>query len=493
MRVELIAVVNRIDRHPFAPQHCGETRLIYRLAYDARLGEVSVSSRLPMTVNVVLWQDGADCGQVARRWMAPPDQEPDVRASWLQRDGGPLAPERLGVAQLEAVEVNLQSVRWPSAVRPGMGGHAEYLLRVFHRQGERFVSVPLENTPDVERLRRSARLRAELLDWLRAPSTATQLDQGIAVLPDKFLARRGRSVTPRAMARLSNRPFSALLSERDLTDIDYARLTQVESPAAMLRRLDGLSCGGCHESRSVAGFHVLGEDPPGRDLDAIAVPISPHLAGDLPRRERYLSALARGEPADVTRPLSETDAIPGSYGSHCGRGDPGFADWTCQPGLRCQPTADPLLGVCVTEGTPRAGDPCERGTMVEHVDPHRDGVHHAEQRSCDDAAVCNGNAVGFPGGMCTGGCGDLEEGEACGTIVSLRPFNQCVGRRRPFPTCILENSRPVGMRACDGDHTCRDDYICARSPHDEPARDGGVCLPPYFLFQLRVDGHVLSG
>lgn len=30
----------------------------------------------------------------------------------------------------------------------------------------------------------------------------------------------------------------------------------------------------------------------------------------------------------------------------------------------------------------------------------------------------------------------------------------------------------------------RDDYICARTP------DGnGACIPPYFLFQLRVDGH----
>jgi len=32
---------------------------------------------------------------------------------------------------------------------------------------------------------------------------------------------------------------------------------------------------------------------------------------------------------------------------------------------------------------------------------------------------------------------------------------------------------------------CRDDYICAES--FVPER--GVCVPPYFLFQFRVDGH----
>jgi hypothetical protein len=32
-RFELVAVVNRMDRAPFHPQGCGETRLVYRLAY----------------------------------------------------------------------------------------------------------------------------------------------------------------------------------------------------------------------------------------------------------------------------------------------------------------------------------------------------------------------------------------------------------------------------------------------------------------------------
>ncbi len=44
----------------------------------------------------------------------------------------------------------------------------------------------------------------------------------------------------------------------------------------------------------------------------------------------------------------------------------------------------------------------------------------------------------------------------------------------------------AGLRACDDQNPCRDDYVCARAAH------GGACLPPYFVFQLRVDGHSSS-
>jgi hypothetical protein len=35
----------------------------------------------------------------------------------------------------------------------------------------------------------------------------------------------------------------------------------VRSAEGLLRRLDQLTCLGCHEARSIAGFHLLGEDP----------------------------------------------------------------------------------------------------------------------------------------------------------------------------------------------------------------------------------------
>jgi hypothetical protein len=484
VRLDLVAVANRLDRIPFESAHCGETRLIYRLAYDAKLEGKDVTSRLPMTFNVVFWQDGPDCQSVANRWMLPQAGATRLAES-LTGAQGPLAPERLSRTQLKSVEVDMQSVRWPAAVHPKMGGHAEYTLRVFKRKGEVFVPSPLENTPDVRRLRKDDALRAELLAWLRDGDQLQAIDDGTVIIPDKFLATRGASVTPRGFARRANRAFVQLFSEREFEGLGYEGLEHARSPAALLRRLDGLTCGGCHESRSVAGFHVLGADEPKQVLDALAVPISPHLTGDLPRRERYLLAVATGQTGNETRPLSEHDAAPGAYGTHCGLGDPGFAQFRCNDEFRCMALDDEQMGICVPV-TPGAGDPCEVGRMRASANPHADRVVDVKRIACNHA-VCNSNPVGFPQGMCTKNCDGLGDDESCGAIVSLRPFNDCVAKRRPFGDCVIETANPAGMRACDENRPCRDDYICARTPNDE----GGVCIPPYFLFQLRVDGHVM--
>jgi hypothetical protein len=51
------------------------------------------------------------------------------------------------------------------------------------------------------------------------------------------------------------------------------------------------------------------------------------------------------------------------------------------------------------------------------------------------------------------------------------------------------------LKGCDANEPCRDDYICARTAaghsasKDARERAHGACIPPYFLFQLRVDGH----
>jgi hypothetical protein len=83
--------------------------------------------------------------------------------------------------------------------------------------------------------------------------------------------------------------------------------------------------------------------------------------------------------------------------------------------------------------------------------------------------------------MCTADCN--APGAACGAIAILDPFNACLGRGNSFLSCIRGNVQPAGLRACDEQNPCRDDYVCART------KSCGACLPPYFVFQLRVDGH----
>lgn len=478
---ELVAVVNRLDRRVFAAGTCGETRLVYRLAHRAKQSGAMITSRLPMTINVVFWQadDGAGCRQRAASWQRAAVAE-------LRAANGPLGGDALGLARLKSIEIDVQTERWPSTIRPDLAGHAGYVLRVFARDEARgqMVPQPLENTPDVARLERDPAARAALLAWLREPANLAAIDRGVVVVPTQWLATRAESVTPRGLARLANRPWSSSFDAADLADLDLAGTTTVASPAALLRRLDALTCNGCHQSRSIAGFHVLGDEAADPDrVDTLAIGTSPHLQAELARRTAYVAAVAAGTEPDERRPSAELEAPHGGYGSHCGLGDPGFAAMTCTAPLVCTRVDDAEVGVCLP-AEHGAGAPCEVGLVTSHRQSRRDRVRKAELRACARDGVCDDNRVGFPAGMCVTSCAEIGADEACGAIPQLTAFNDCLSTGRAFAACVRTSARPAGMRACDATAVCRDDYICARTG------DGtGVCLPPYFLYQLRVDGH----
>ncbi|HEX6271480.1 MAG TPA: hypothetical protein VFZ53_00500 [Polyangiaceae bacterium] len=488
-RFELAAVVNRLDRAPFHARSCGETRLVYRLAYTTTVQGTEVTSRLPMTLGleVPVAATALGCTEMARRWVPESDVSGAALGAWLTRESGPLADAAASLRNAKLV-VNVQQLRWPAAVRPDLAGHAEYLLRAFRLDatGERYEPVTLENTPDTAHLASDAALRKDLVAWLGVPENLASVDRGTPLLPDRFLAKRAISVTPRGLARAANRPFGAVLSASDLAALDFSRLRTVRSAAGLVRRLDELSCQGCHEARSVAGFHVLGDDPSSTPAaNALVTGVSPHLAGELERRRSIARALSAGASSpDFSQPFAERGAYSG-YGAHCGLGaDPTFAAWTCDAGLVCRPYDSPSgddVGQCLPAASRRAGDPCETGPL----DAKRDRVARAERTACADGAVCNTNAVGFPGGMCTETCDALSPSAVCGGIAVLDPFNACVARGEPFLHCLANNVRPAGFRACDAENPCRDDYICTRS--NAPGK--GACIPPYFLFQMRVDGH----
>jgi hypothetical protein len=309
------------------------------------------------------------------------------------------------------------------------------------------------------------------------------------LLPNEFLARKATSVALDGVHRLANMPFTQIFSEAELADFPYDRSRIVRSPHGLLRRLNDLSCTGCHQGRTVAGFHFLGVDRAETEAgNAIAVGASPHFLLDQPRRQDYVAALVSGAGAIAARPLSvRADRGEGAFGSHCGLDDPSFANWTCAPGFRCEPiTLDDTVsrtGICVSQ-TPIAGSTCQPARIAQDRDPHRDRLIPGKETSCGTASVCESTDVGFPAGMCSRGCFDLQRGEACGSIAILQGFNACLAARKPFTECLRNNVRPAALKSCSDSEPCRDDYICARTT------DGaGACIPPYFLFQLRVDGH----
>lgn len=474
---ELIAIAYRVDRIPMTPGTCGDLRLIYRLAYRATTAGVEVTSRLPMTVAIVL--DGPQRAPSA-------DDAVGCRTAVSERriDATP--------GRVRQILTNTQVVRWPSAARPDLAGHAEYALRVFERSGDRFTVAKADHTPDAARLVRDPALKAKLLAWLREPANLDAIDRGWIDLPDEFAAPRAISVSPRGFARRANRPWRQVFAPKELAELPLAGRTTIGSPSALLRRLDEQTCNGCHQAQTIAGFHLLGEDGPGvAPGNAMLTALSPPLVAEQRRREALIDALAKGEQVELARPSFERTGNAGGRGARCGLGDPGFAAWTCEAGLTCQPTDAPRddadVGECLPAADARGfGDPCELGPLVPNANPRRDHGPRATPGSCA-AGACNTNRVGFPGGMCAGSCDDLPANATCGVIAVLTPFNHCLAQNRPFPQCIADHVRPAGLRACDASRPCRDDYVCARTPTGT-----GGCMPPYFLFQLRVDGHPSS-
>jgi hypothetical protein len=487
-RFKLAGVVNRPDRAAFDPSSCGETRLIYRLSYAL---DAERASKLPMTLGIELKvpRGAAGCREAAARWLEPASSSADnsvsaeARASWLRSAQGPLGPALTRVsAETARVVVNLQLVRWPATVRPDLGGHAEYLLRSFRPDTAGLLKPePLENTVDTRELGNSQKRQA-LLAFLK--EQADSVDAGTPLLPDAWLATRAISVTPRGLNRLANRPFSAALDVKALAERDFSAGAFVKSPQGLLRRLDQLSCQGCHQARSVAGFHLLGEDAAEAPAEnALAIAVSPHVSADLPRRLRIARRMLAGVAPELSAPFAEHGEPQGSYGQACAlTQDPSFVGWTCPADLICSSigagSQDPI-GQCLPPD-PRVGDACERGAVTPRADFLRDRMGSQKVETCPNM-VCNRSGVGFPGGMCTADCN--APGAACGAIAILDPFNACLGRGQSFLSCIRGNVQPAGLRACDERNPCRDDYVCAR------AKSGGACLPPYFVFQLRVDGH----
>ncbi len=487
MRFELTGVFNRLDRRAFYEGTCGEVRFVYRLSYETSQGGKPMASRLPMTLNVVFWVDdagAAGCAGAAQSWQTPATLRGGEAAEWLLSRGALSAAHR-AAWRLKSVESNLQTFRLQSSVHPSLAGHIEYGLRVFHPDGERsaFAPAPMENMPDVPALAGARALRAELLAHLKKPEVLADVDRGTLKLPERFLAKQAVSFSPRGLTRVHNRPFRKLFDENDFAGIALDAYQTIRTPAALLRRLDAASCVGCHQSRSIAGFHHVGLDPVETPaFNALLTGSSSHLSRELGRRRTYVEAVASGAGPSEFAPFPERDES-GTEGAPCGLGDPGFAGWTCAAGLACTRVEDDDVGICLAEGA--VGAPCEYGTMTPNARPHRDQVSSMQSHACGAAQVCDTNFQGFPQGSCSARCDSRLAGSICADFLDVDGFQNCLRSKGPFDRCAKDFVLGVAAAECDAEHSCRQDYVCART-----RKSGvGACVPPYFVFQLRLDGY----
>ncbi len=230
--------------------------------------------------------------------------------------------------------------------------------------------------------------------------------------------------------------------------------------------------------------------------------------------------------------------------------DQSFTDWKCADGLVCkalhESDLEPGMGICL-DNTPtvaqldRGLEPKDLLKSMKIGQPflfgklsHEDGtdaiapglpVHRYRDVYCTTLDVLNNKprrlATPVPSGACIPvpgaennqpadvnapyqkggffggmyreiGCKDkLEPGTVCATEAGTG-FNRCItllaNGRTSFRPCLTAVSRKATLRACNATQPCRDDYVCLATK--DSLRTGlGACLPPYFLFQFRIDGH----
>lgn len=545
-RFALVGVVSRLDKAYENPLTCGETRLVYRLAYDVEINgdkNKRVISRLPMTINLILHAKSPDspltCQELARRWKAFDVAGEKVTDSLdeLLADGGPLAPELRDRRLIKQLEINLQLSRKAAAVRRDFGGHAVYLLKVYrvNPQTGVFEDSTLDNQVDREKA-------AAFYQWLFNDKTRDerlrQLDRGTIQIPAAYLAKRAYSIAPGGLARAINHPLFGTLADAQIAqqlNATRAAMVNIRSVEGFKRRLTDVSCTGCHQSRAIGGFHFMGQDPyrwsdetgallPLYPGNAVVVPGSAHFFADLERRAAVRDAFAAGQTPDFTMGFSSrpqepvrlaevenaaTMGVRNGWGAHCYNGrDASFKAWTCAPGLRCEilhdsPTA-PGMGVCISQHGQEIGDPTETG-VVRSVGGNGFADEYSRKLkfplpsgpyvNSPQSASPGEKTGGFPGGSIRARSCELpilqRHAEArCGALpAAAAGFNDCLFKPNvSFKQCLDTYTKGVGLRGCSRTQTCRDDYICVESL-EIGLPDAGVCVPPYFLFQFRVDGH----
>lgn len=395
-RFVLAGIVNRMDRAYVSEANCGEIRLIYRLVRTdikdvgigaPEAGEGAISPRLPMTLNIVLkakrdnkGNDAAErgkaiaCAEIARRWLASGDW-PLTGAELAEKlisEDGPL--DLVRPENIDRIETNTQIAHAPkSAVRDF---RTDYLFKVFdyNALSQAFEESPLENQIDRDRIMADEKLKGDFKAWLLDPRHLRELDRATILIPDRFLATAAIGPTPVGFAPSPLQPeFGLVQGEGNAktgavfseSDVEAAlkkaadsgeELRNIRSLAGFERRLNDVTCSGCHQTRGIGGFHFPGVDWMVADPNnSTIVPASPHFFGDQVRRRDIVTNFRDGGHPDFSHGFASRPQLRGStelagtqyddgWGAHCyvrhpaaTDNDASFTSWSCAEGLACQP------------------------------------------------------------------------------------------------------------------------------------------------------------
>ena len=326
------------------------------------------------------------CAEFARRWLEAGDWRlaGAALAEKLTAEGGPLA--LIGPDNIERIETNIQIAH--VAPSPGHEFRTDYLLKVFdYDPGAKvFVEATLEDQIDRERLAVDEKLKGDFKTWLLDPAHLAEFDRGTVLIPKQFLAKAAIAPTPIGFSASPSQPAFGMMqgegenpvfSEDDVVAAlqkaaqHGIALQNIRSVAGFERRLNDITCAGCHQTRGIGGFHFPGVDwMAANPSNTTIVPASPHFFGDQVRRRDILAEIRDGQEVDYSRGFSERPQLRGSlelagteyddgWGAHCYGlsaksdltkpvdNDRSFTSWSCAKGLACQVMSEAShMGMC---------------------------------------------------------------------------------------------------------------------------------------------------
>ena len=154
-----------------------------------------------------------------------------------------------------------------------------------------------------------------------------ELDRGTVLIPEKFLANGAIAPTPVGFDPSDLQPEFGLVQGEGARRVQRSdvvaalkkaaasgvKLQNIRSVGGFERRLNDMTCSGCHQTRGIGGFHFPGVDwMAAKPSNSTVVPASPHFFGDQIRRRDILTALRDGRPPDYSRGFSSRPQLRGS-------------------------------------------------------------------------------------------------------------------------------------------------------------------------------------
>lgn len=342
---------------------------------------------------------------------------------------------------------------------------------------------------------------------------------------------------------------------KELQGLNLSNLKFVRTPRGLVERLNGLTCIGCHQTGGTAGFHMLGRvNPFNNSFNQVLLPFSPHYGGERLRRQKYTADLAQGLPISTFRPPSffpplksiDAQGLPvfqeAKVRELCLKPDQVSYSRgiVCEKGTHCLGTAQNkdasiTIGECVADKNDVPGYVCRQGVMSSQ--PIRPELGEFYNLFAIRDTLNFDTLIGAAGSRCT----KPDQGVPLGRIplrcmpdtadgrlefvdrmtdASQAPKSMCVVQGgQAFDDCAKSSNPPACLETaeiarafldtCSNTRFCREDYICQQLPDVSRQYRGqekvaveqrvkklaelgvGFCVPNYFIFSMRADGHIL--